>query len=169
VTTLNTRNAIERYLGVEPGMSIKQSATRFQVLAVNFDVTIAAGASDSRSVAVDSGWLFVVDAIVGEIWTPTARTMIAGTPFARAGDPAIAAGTSSQLAHFTLQVRNGEATWFNVPIRCSLLLGNGSWPFFLAQKPVVGGNDRIHVTLANLSPVDGAQAQIAFVGKYVRE
>jgi hypothetical protein len=156
-------------LGVAPGGSVRQAARRFKVLIADFSATINAGAQADASVQVDAGWLFVVDAIVGTIFTPTARTMIAGTPFAREGDPAIADGTSSQFDHFRLQIRDGEATWFNTPIRAGIILGDGRLPNYLRFSPVVAGNDTLTVSLFNDSPADAARAQIAFIGRYIRE
>lgn len=151
--------------GVQPGAPIGTAQTRFYWYSWNFDSSIAAGGTDSRTVRIENP--FCVTALCGTAFLNAAlSSSVILTPLARLTDASSSNNTMPALDMVTVNIQTNTTPWGNAPCRFSSIFGREGLPHYPIMCPVVQTNDSIQITLTNNSAV-GIRAQIDMFGYFM--
>lgn len=135
----------------------------FYGLTLEFNTTIAAGATAQAYSQVDTSGDFFIQNMRATVWIPSAATAIAGTPFANGSLPTAASDTFPTLAHCRLMLEVSGVQWFNNPVRLNHLAGDGGNPYFFQTLPALALQAQLLGTLYNDSAL-AVQAQVVLFG-----
>ncbi len=160
LTDYDTEQAIEE-LGL--GGKVRDFRRVYYEYIINFD-TLTAGANQAKSSQINQGGSFVVQAIKGSVWIPTAGTADAYTPLYYGAPGYTEANlTWESLMATRLDIRTIDTNWFSNPIRGGLILGDSMNPYYLPTTRPIARNDELIMTLYNDS-TQSVQGQVALAG-----
>lgn len=130
---------------------------------IDFNSTITTGGDAEKSTQLNQGGSFLLLAIKGEAWIPSANTAIARSPFSRRAGPTVASQTWAHLNMLSLEFRQTSGPWQSAPIVASLLLGDALDPNVLFVPRWIPARDTVFCKLTNNS-AESIQAQLVLSG-----
>jgi len=135
-------------------------------LVLNLDETIAAAGSLQRSAQNDSGYLFCVHAIHGDMWTPTQITngaeALTSYPREITAQP-VSSASLPTINSFEAEMDIGNERMHSAPVRFGQLFGDPRRPAYrqIVLKPAAN----VRVTVYNRNAADfTGQGQIVLSG-----
>jgi hypothetical protein len=139
-----------RGLGAPINLDVVNANGRFDVLTLNRLVDIPAGGSVDVSVRNDDNF-FIIEAMMGTVYSNAPSAGVAGTPFADQADPTIANNTNAFRHLISVELKTQNTNWTRGGVPLNHLFGDGVNPHYPVRQPMLAPGETLFAKFTNNS------------------